>query len=227
MKNPKSSTPTALKKIKTFWNWFQKKEIEITEAIEHNENIEQVFSMIDKKLNSISIKLSYVIKLAIKPNEKYTIIFTAHGNPKLFGKVTALEHAAPQLDNWQAQAFIKPTEEIEIFKLGLDEVNQFEDFELKTSDLYFRILDYNTTKKKLNIVVHLNQYRFHYDNDFLEIAVLLLIENLIGEIALKKNITLIGLAQLPNEPKNLIHLYELGQYIDRLNAITKMNKLII
>lgn len=71
----------------------------------------------------------------------------------------------------EVQSFIKPIEDIEQFKKGLDEAYIFPDFELKTSEAYFSILDYNIEKKKLNLIVYLKNYRFHFDNSFLQEAV--------------------------------------------------------
>lgn len=212
-------TPETIQKINAFWNWFQKNEFEIIKAIEILENYEEVLSQLNKKLKSISSKLGFVIMAAENPNDQHTIIFTSHGNRTLFGKVKGLKQYAPDLKNWITQAFIKPAEDTQIFNQSLEDSYVFRDVEIKTSDLYFSILDYNLHKKKLKIIIYLKNYCFHFDNHFREEAIYIIVENLIGEIALKKHITLVQLAQLPENPKNLIHLVELQHYIDKLNSI--------
>lgn len=138
-------------------------------------------------------------------------------------KVEAIVQNAPKFTHWEVQSFIKPTEDIEKFKQGLDEAYIFPDFELKTSEAYFSILDYSIEKKKLNIIVYLKSYRFHFDNSFLEEAVYIMIEDLVGEMEVKKHISFVQLAQLNSNPKNLIRLYELQDYIEKLNLIKKKN----
>lgn len=69
--------------------------------------------------------------------------------------------------------------------------------------------------------MYLNNYRFHFDNSFLQEAVYIMIEDLVGEMAVKKHISFVQLAQLNSNPKNLIRLYELQEYIDNINQMTK------
>lgn len=139
-------------------------------------------------------------------------------------KVEAITQCAPSFIHWEVQSFIKPTKDIEKFKQGLDDAYIFPDFELKTSEAYFSILDYNIEKKKLNIMVYLKNYRFHFENSFLEEAVYIMIEDLVGEMAVKKHISFVQLAQLSDNPKDLIRLYELQDYIERMSLINRKNK---
>ena len=97
----------------------------------------------------------------------------------------------------------------------------FQDFEIKASDLYFTIQDYNFEKKSIKIIIYYNNYRFHFDNHFLEEAIFIILEEFVGEIALKKHITFVQLVQLPDYPKNLIHLIELHEYIEKLSLINR------
>jgi hypothetical protein len=214
-------TPTTHKKITSFWRWFLNHEIEILKAILYQENYNQVFEDLNKKLNTISNQIGFLIKGTDNPNQKLKIIFTAHGNKKLIPKVEAITQNAPSFLNWEVQSFIKPTEDIEQFKQGLDDAYIFPDFELKTSEVYFSILDYNIEKKKLNLIVYLKNYRFHFDNSFLQEAVYIMLEDLVGEMAVKKHISFVQLAQLSENPKNLIRLYELEEYIEKLTFMNK------
>ncbi len=216
-------TPTTHKKITSFWRWFLNHEIEILKALLYQENYNDIFTNLNKKLNTISSQIGYVIKDTDKQNQKLKIIFTAHGNKKLMPKVEGITQNAPNFIHWEVESFIKPTEDIEKFKQGLDDAYIFPDFELKTSEAYFSILDFNIEKKKLNLIVYLKNYRFHFDNGFLQEAVYIMIEDLVGEMAVKKHISFVQLAQLSNNPKNLIRLYELQEYIERLNLLNRKN----
>lgn len=212
-------TPTTHKKITSFWRWFLNHESDLLKALLYQENYNDIFTNLNKKLNTISTQIGYVIKDTDKSNQKLKIIFTAHGNKKLMPKVEAITQNAPSFISWEVQSFIKPTEDIEKFKQGLDDAYIFPDFELKTSEAYFSILDYSIEKKKLNIIVYLKNYRFHFDNSFLEEAVYIMIEDLVGEMAVKKHISFVQLAQLSDNPKKLIELYELQGYLDKINSI--------
>lgn len=214
-------TPTTLKNITLFWRWFLNHEIEILKALLYQENYNDIFNNLNKKLNTISSQIGFVIKGTDNPNQKLKIIFTAHGNKKLIPKVEAIRQKAPTFLNWQVESFIKPVEDIEQFKQGLDEAYIFPDFELKTSEAYFSILDYDVDKKKLNLIVYLKNYCFHFDNSFLQEAVYIMIEDLVGEMAVKKHISFVQLAQLSDNPRSLIRLYELQEYIEKLSLLNK------
>jgi hypothetical protein len=219
----KNITPTTQKNITSFWRWFLNHETELLKALLYKENYNDIFDHLNKKLKTISNQIGYVIKDTDNPNQKLKIIFTAHGNKNLKPKVEAIIQYKPNFLLWQVESFIKPIEDIEQFKLGLDEAYIFPDFELKTSEAYFSNLDYNIEKKKLNLIVYLKNYRFHFDNSFLPEAVYIMLEDLVGEMAVKKHIDFVQLAQLSNNPRSLVRLYELREYIERLCLISRKN----
>jgi hypothetical protein len=99
-----------MKKITTFWNYFQKNEQEIVQAILLGINTEEVLSQITRKLNYVSKRLGYVIIAPKTLNDKYAIIITGNGYPKLVPTLIALENQAPALKYFTARAFIKQLE---------------------------------------------------------------------------------------------------------------------
>lgn len=208
---------TTTKNTKSFWNWFQKNEIEIFKALINLDKYDSTLNQFKTRLAKISNKIGFIIKATDKTNTKFKVIFTVHGNKKFFNLVNFITEQAPILPNWIFQASIQPSEKIEKFKQGLEEDYIFQDFSLKVSEVYFSIIDYNTTKKKVNIVIYINNYNYHFESEFFEESIFIILEDLVGEKAAKNNITLVQLAQLTNEPKNIIHLYELQTYIDLLN----------
>lgn len=214
-------TPLTIRKINNFWIWFSNNDAAITNALNNDEFSEELFMQLNRSLSHISKRIGYVIKVPQKEKQQFEITFTAHGYRKLFGKVIGLENYAPTLPNWLIHAFIKPTEKIEEFKQGLDLPFVFKDFELKASDLYFSIIDYNITQKKIKIIIYLKNYKYHFDNDLLEEAVLIILQELIGEKTLKKNITLVQMTQLQDNLSNVINLFKLNQYVNKLYILKK------
>ena len=214
-----------LKQIKSFWKWFEQNEVQILEAFTALTKHDEVFNQLNRKLSYVSKRIGLILVGRKSNSEKVKLIITAHGYRKLYPKVNALINNAPKSIHWDFQAFIQPNKDIEMFKQGIDNPYIFQDFEIKTSELYFKPLEFNTFQKKMKIVVYLKNYKYHFDNDAIEEAVYLMIQDLIGEENFKKTISLVQLAQLPENPKNLVHLYELQEYIDFLNKINRRVKI--
>lgn len=223
----KQITPVMHRRIKSFWKWFHQNETQIQEAFFTNAKHDKVFKQLDHKLGYVSKRISYMLSGKKSQPGKIKMIITAHGYRKLFPKVKALISNAPKSENWEFQAFIQPKTDLEAFKQGIDNPYVFQDFELKTSELYFKPLEFNTYQKKMKIMVYMKNYKYHFDNETIDEAVFIIIQELVGEENLKKSISLVQLAQLPENPKNLIHLYELQEYIDFLNKINHRVKIEI
>ncbi len=223
----KTMTPQMLRQIKSFWKWFGQNEIQIVEAFTVNSKHDEVFNHLNRKISYVSKRIGFILVGRKSNDEKVKMIITAHGYRKLYPKVNALIDNAPKSIHWDFQAFIKPHEDIEIFKQGLDNPYIFQDFELKTSELYFKPLEFNTFQKKMKIVVYLKNYKYHFDNNAIDEAIYIIIQDLVGEENFKKTISLVQLAQLPENPQFLIHLYELQEYIDLLNNLNRRVKIEI
>jgi hypothetical protein len=73
-----------MKKITTFWNYFQKNEQEILNAILLGINTDVVFFQLTKKLDYVSKRISFIIKTPLTINDKFLIILTGGGYRKLF-----------------------------------------------------------------------------------------------------------------------------------------------
>lgn len=218
----KHITPQMQKQIKSFWNWFILNEKQITEAFCNNTKHDEVLHDLNRKLGYISKRIGFII--IGRKTKTIKLIITAHGYKKLFPKVKGLIKNAPKIQNWEFQALIQPQTDLEKFKQGTDKPFIFRDFELKTSDLYFTPLEFNTFKKNMKIVVYIKNHIFHFNNEALAEAIQLIIQDLVGEVNFKKSIALVQLAQLPENPKNLIQLYELQEYIDFLNKLNRKIK---
>jgi hypothetical protein len=187
-----------------------------------------IIKTFELKIIRISKRIGFVLAANCpSENKKGKITITANGYRKLFYLVNAIVNLAPITPLFEIEAFIKPVEDLEPFKNGTDEPFNFADFEIKTSDLFFLPIDYNTNRKRIKIKIFTDKYRFHYDNEALEIAIQIIVQNLIGEINLRKTLAEIQLAQLPDNPQNLIPLYELQEYIVFLQKINHRVKIEI
>ena len=93
------------------------------------------------------------IAIEAKENQKTELIITANGNPDYFNQVEELINNAPELKHWKFTAFIQPTTNIDEIIKGLDEPYVFQEITIKTSEIKFLPLHYDTKIKKLDIII--------------------------------------------------------------------------
>lgn len=213
-----------MKQITTFWNYFKKNEQEIINAFFLGINGDEIYTLFMKKLNNISKRIGFEITKPSNDLDKCRIIFTAYGYRKLFPKIIALENQAPPLEYFTVQAFIKPFENSKEYKNGSDEPVFFENYNLKISELQLALLDYNIATKQIKINIYLSQYNEIKEYGDLKSNINWIVMQIIGEIAFRKHIKQIQLNQLPLEPKGLLSLIELPDYIDYLYKINSRKK---
>jgi hypothetical protein len=213
-----------MKQVTTFWNYFKKNEQEIFNALILGINKEVVLTQTIKKLDYVSKRIGFVIAPPTEDNDKYTIIFTGSGFRKLFPKMITLENQAPELEHFTAQAFIKPIEDTSSYRDGTDEPCVCKNFVIKISELKMALLDYNIATKQIKIDVYLPDYNElkHFEN--LKAVIDWIVMLVIGEIAFRKHIKQVQLNQIPLEPKGLLNLIELADFIDYLNQINSRKK---
>ena len=213
-----------MKKITTFWNYFQKNEQEILNAILLGINTEEVLSQITKKLDYVSRAIRYVIKAPKTINDKFIIIFTGNGNRKLFPKIRTLENQTPTLQHFIAQAFIKPLEDTTKYKNGSDEPVICKNYEIKISEIQIALLDYNIATKHIKINLYLPDYNELKQYEDLKSNIDWIVMQIVGEIAFHKHIKEIQLHQMPLEPIGLLSLIELPDFIAYLYQINSRKK---
>ena len=213
-----------MKQINTFWNYFKKNEQEILNAILLGINTEEILSQITTKLDYVSKRIGYVIKAPKTINDKFIIIFTGNGYRKLFAKIIALENQAPVLVNFTAQAFIKPLEDVTKYINGNDEPSNCGNYEIKISELQIALLDYNIETKQIKINIYLPHYNELKHFEDLKHNIDWIVMQIIGEIAFRKHIKQIQLKQMPLEPKGLLSLIELPDFIEYLYKINSRKK---
>jgi len=213
-----------MKQITTFWNYFKKNGQEILNAILLGINTEEILSQITTKLDYVSKRIGYVIKAPKTINDKFIIIFTGNGYRKLFPKIVALENQAPSLVNFTAQAFIKPIEDNAKYKNSTDDPCSFGNYSLKISELQIALLDYNIETKQIKINIYLPDYNELKHFGDLKHNINWIVMQIIGELAFRKHIKQIQLKQMPLEPKGLLSLIELPDFIEYLYKINSRKK---
>jgi hypothetical protein len=213
-----------MKQITTFWNFFQKNEQEIINAFFLGINGDEVYSRFIKKLNNISRRIGFEITKSKNNQSKCRILFTAYGYRKLFPKIMAMEKQAPQLEFFTVQGFIKPFENVEKYKNGTDEPTNYGNYKLKISDLQIALLDYNIATKQIKINIYLPHYNEIKGNDDLIANINWIVMQIIGEVAFRKQIKEIHLHQMTLEPKGLLSLIELPDFIEYLYKINSRKK---
>ena len=207
-----------MKTTTSFWNYFITNQKTITNLQnEPDTTYQKINTQLEKKLKNYCHHLDYLLFFPKKKTEKPQIIITANGNPLYFSYVENLVKAAPKLKNWQIKALVQPSSKIETMKQGLDEPYVFCDVVLKSSDLKFTQLNSNDQKKKLDIVVYLKDYTIYCENQILLEAIFMILYDLLGEKSMVEDLNFVQLGQMPEDQSNLIHLYELQWYIDKIN----------
>jgi hypothetical protein len=207
-----------MKKINTFWNWFQDNNQTIKNLInETPKNQKHISFWINKNLSYYCKEIDFMIVFPKIGNTKSELIITANGNPVYFNQVIDLVDNAPQLKNWKFTAFIQPTERIDKIIEGFDEPYIFHEITLKASELKFLTLDYHEETQKFDIIVFLKNYNLYCDTKTLKQAVFIIMQDILGENLLFQNINFVQLAQMPDNNEELIHLYDFQMFIDILN----------
>ena len=209
-----------MRKINTFWNWFQDNNQTIKNLInETPHNQKQICFWLNRHLGYYCKELDFMIVLPKKENQKAELIITANGNPEYFNQVIELINKAPVLKHWKFTAFIQPTENIEKIIEGLDDPYVFQEITIKTSEIKFLPLDYDEISKKLDLIIYLKKYNIHCCTKTWQQVIYIILQDLLGEKSLYQNINFVQLAKMPNNAEELIELNELQYYIDEVNKI--------
>jgi len=207
-----------MRKINTFWNWFQDNNQAIKNLINETPKMQKhLYFWLNRHLGYYCKELDLIIIFPKKEKEKAELIITANGNPEYFAQVTELINRAPALRHWKFTAFIQPTDSIDKIIEGLYEPYIFREITIKTSEIKFLPLNYDEQTKKLDIVVFLKNFKLYCNTKTWEQAIFIIIQDLLGEKSTFQNINFVQLAQMPNDHEELIHLYELQYFIDTMN----------
>ena len=207
-----------MKSIILFWDWIRYNEQTLRNLRNEKPAVQKMFIYwLDKHLHNYCEQLESILMFPANENKPTQLVISASGNPDYFDQVTTLIENAPKLRNWKFVAFIQPSQNIDEMEAGLDKPYVFKDIELKASELKFMPFQYEDVKK-IDMIVYLKNFTVHCTNKNLLHVVFIILQDLIGEKSLFENINFVELAQMPSEEINeLIYLYELQWYLDKLN----------
>lgn len=208
-----------MKKVTSFWNWFQDNEETIFKSVSTGQNQYEVFFHLTRNCNYISKKITYLIEDSEIEGEKPKIIFTAKGIKKYIPTLIAIEQQAPKLKHFKAQAFIKPFRYKSVSQKGKEHTFNFFLNEFKLSDLFFSLIDYNYNKKQLSIEVHIPNYYSLKNFNCIPQNIDFILMWILGEIDFKNHIHLVKLTQSNKTDIGLLNILELNDYIKYLTLI--------
>jgi hypothetical protein len=195
-----------IKTIQNFWGWIEDNQTAIFNAYVLGINTQEVAMHFNRNLNYISKQIDCLL---FYQDETVKLLFSAQGYRKLFPKLIALEENAPKLSRVTPIIFIKPITNKERYLKKEDGYLSIFKQELKISDLYLKLDNYNTTTKKIDITV----FHPYTDSEKMNNAILFIIMFVIGEIAFKKHLKQIEFKSYDKLPIGLLQLIELDEYI--------------
>ncbi|WP_016989899.1 hypothetical protein [Flavobacterium sp. ACAM 123] len=207
-----------MKKINTFWNWFQDNHHTLKNIInETPENQKYITFWITKNLNYYCREIDFMIVFPKDITSKFGFIITANGDKDYFNQVITLIDNAPLLKSWQFTAFIQDTNTIVQKMNTFDEQYIFKDITLKIKELTFREIVYNENCDKTNSMIFLKNYSLLYNNKTLMQAIYLASQELNHPKKIPTQMNFIQLPQKNMKKDELIQLYELQWYLDYLS----------
>lgn len=184
-----------------FWSWFSKNQETYYNEIENLEIREKIFNNLSTELKKVHQDLVFEFS-PIHENGIREFTVSAEGIKELFPIVENLIKKAPEIKNWQFNAFRQriPGDEFEI---------QYGDFKIGYSDIYFRYVD--GEYGKLGIELNIRDYDGKGQT---QNAIYILLDGLIGEYDITMGLDWIEWVKL--EESN----------IENLNQITSLRTLI-
>jgi hypothetical protein len=201
-----------MKKINTFWNWFQDNNQTIKNLINETPiNQKNINFWINKNLSYYCKEIDFIIIFPKQSNNKIEFIITANGNPEYYSQVMELIDNAPILKHWKLTAFIQPSHRIEqcINKMDADYI--FQDIILKTDELKFLTIEYKQSSEKIDMIISLKNHQLLCNTKTLNQAFYIIMQN----ISLQQKISFVQLAQTPQNSTFLIHLKEFQTYFNK------------
>ena len=216
----KQLNPRQIKTIQNFWTWFQDNEKTIYYAVKLGINTDEVIKYFDQNLDYVSKRIECFFLENSSESQKHQIIFSAYGYKKLFPKLIALGDAAPRLEHFSVQTFIKP--------LTPENYNQIpEVFHKIIQQSLIKLDDYNISSKKVKITLYLPE-NFEFENEYqLFVSAELAIMFTLGEVNYKKHIADFEVKQTSKNSNGLLQLLELSEFIEYLSKINYSRKLKI
>lgn len=202
--------------ITNFWNYFKQNNFVFLLLNEiPNDELKIHFDKLITILHHYNKDLDLIIK---NKNKGAELIITANGNPYLFKEVELMVYYAPVVKRWKIIAFLQPERNISKYEQGTDKPLENYGISLKISEMYFETLKIENKPLELGIKVYIKNHIVYKDSPRLREAVYSHLEHLLGEKSFANDISLIDIAQIPNdiEGNRLLKLYAISDYIKQL-----------
>jgi hypothetical protein len=204
-----------MRKINTFWNWFQDNNQTIKNLLKETlTNQKQITYWFTKHLGYYSKDLDFIILFPKDEKQKTELIISANANPENSNQVIDLIDKAPALRHWKFTAFIQPTTKINKVIKVLSDPYIIPEITIKTSEIKFLPL---SADDKIDIIVYLKNYTISCNTQTWHQVLYIILNELSGEKPLSQNLNFIQLAQPSNVTEEFIELYELQLYMDMIN----------
>ena len=204
-----------MKKINTFWNWFQDNNQRIKNSCnESPEKQKEIQFWLGKNLSYYCGEIDFIIVFPKKENSKTEFIVTANGSSNYFQQVTLLIDNAPRLRTWKFKAFLMPREQINKVIEELEKPYIIRENTLKAKNLNFIALDHDHETHKFEIQIYLKNYILLCNTKTLSQVICIILQNQMTQESLFQNSTFVQLAQLPDIAQNGIKLQEFQYYLD-------------
>jgi hypothetical protein len=189
-----------------FWKWFEQnnKAYLFLNDID-GESKEQLLNNLLEQLHEYCDNLYF--EVGGQPDEDQELIITAEGDTEFFEQVETLISAAPNIPNWTFIPFIPPRE--------VDFKMNYEDVELKPSEMWFLPLELMDKPKAIGIKVCTGNYELVKNSKWLRPAVYKVLDTILGEKSFALDIDHVSLGELPDEPEEngFIELSELMAFV--------------
>ena len=111
---------------------------------------------------------------------KYTITISCNGDKNLFLCVNRLVGEAPNIPHWKINAFIESKNDLGMEKI-MDNPFTFEDFSITPKDIFFTVIAWDPDKDIFDILLLLPLNLANIDDDKLEYAFTIIIQEIWGE----------------------------------------------
>jgi hypothetical protein len=209
-----------MKKINTFWNWFQDNNQTIKKLInETPENQKHILFWLGKNLSYYCREIDFIIVFPKKENSKTEFIVTANGSSNYFQQVALLIDNAPRLRTWKFTAFLMPTEKINKVIEELEKPYIIRENTLKAKNLNFIALDHDHETHNFEIQIYLKNYNLLCNTKTLSQVIYIILQNQMTQESLSQNSSFVQLAQLPDIEHSLIKLQDLQYYLDSFKIV--------
>jgi hypothetical protein len=169
---------------KEFWEEFEFYEKGLRlhlDMIKEKKKDLQPYSYLCDQLEQYCEGLDPILSASIDENPvKYTMIISCGGNKNLFLYVNRLVAEAPVFSNWEIKAFIQPTLDLELEELMNSPFN-FPDFIIIPKEIVFTIIGWEPEMNIFDILLLLPLNLADVDDNELEDAFTIIIQEIIGE----------------------------------------------